>query len=310
VKTIRQILAIARTEFRFSFRRGAVVAVAITIGLLVSTGILVMQLDNLRTSAASLNMTPDEQQKWIANGFTLEEHPLFIKEFLGDMFVSGSILAWLVMLLGPLLLPVASVIAIPADRAYGILELLRTTPITGASYLAGKVLGTLTAVLLTAAAMLAAFFGVINVILYTNLHFGLSWSASLYFIKFSLLDGIPLLAWGTVIGILVGVLFRSRLAAVFPGLVAGAASVYFWVAAFGQPTESLFVDKVEYFLLQNYHSPATEMIARVYGQVFNLFGLTGRIGLGQVVWMYATILAALVTLAILARLWLHWKENF
>ncbi len=66
------------------------------------------------------------------------------------------------MLIALLFLPAATVSAIPADRKFGVLELLRCTPITGTRYLTGKILGVLSAVLLVSAIMLALFFTVLR----------------------------------------------------------------------------------------------------------------------------------------------------
>ncbi len=59
VNSLQQILAIARTEFRFSFRRSAPVVVTVLIGLLVSAGILVAQIAMLPNWITAENMTPD-----------------------------------------------------------------------------------------------------------------------------------------------------------------------------------------------------------------------------------------------------------
>jgi ABC-type transport system involved in multi-copper enzyme maturation permease subunit len=311
--TLRQVLAIARTEFRFAFRRGAPVAVTVVIGLLVGAGLLTQVIGQLPYATyLTTDMTPEQVQRWTANGFTLDEHAVFVREAAGDEMVSGSVLAWYVLLLGLVLLPVATIIAIPADRVFGVAELLHSTPLSGARYLAGKILGTLAAVLLVAASLLVLFLGVTEIVFFSLLHFSLSWNASAYLIKLSLLDGLPLLLWGTAIGILAGVLFRTRRAALFPGLLAGLLSVLFWLRAFGLPMAdgAMLTDRVEYYLLQNYQSAATAMEARLLGQGFNLFGITAPIGFGQVLLMYLAILVVLGTAALIARLWLQWKENF
>ncbi len=313
MNTLRQVSAVARVEFRFCFRRGAPVLVTALIGLLVGAGILVGFIGQLPFSPyLSTNMTPEQTKGWIGNGFTIEEHALFARGAAGDELVGETVLAWYTMLLALLLLPVATISAVPADRVFGLSELLRTTPITGARYLAGKILGMLLAVLLVGAIMLAIFFAVTEIVLFSSLHYGLSWSAGLYLIKLSFMDGLPILVWGTVIGILAGVLFRTRRAALFPGLIAGLFSIFFWLAAFRMPLAPGpgITDKIEYYLLQNYRSEATVLESRLIGQGFNLFGLTTRIGFGQIVLMYMTILAGLAALATLARLWLLWKENF
>jgi hypothetical protein len=313
LKTLRQVLAIARAEFRFSFRRSAPVVVTILIGLLLSAGILVPQIDNLPTWITSINMTPEQLERWTANGFTLQQHLPFLRTALGDVIVANSMLASFLLLLALLLLPAATIPVIPADRKFGVSELLRTAPVTGAHYLAGKVLGVFSAVLLVSAIMLALFFVVIEIVLFSSLHFGLSWSAFVYLIKMSMLDGLPILAWGTITGVLFGVLFRSRRLAVFPGLMIGLLSIFFWESAFRSPATGLSfpaIDRIVYYLLQNYDSPAMEIESRVLGERFNMFGITTHVGLGEIILIYVAILAALALLAVLARLWLQWKENF
>jgi hypothetical protein len=313
MQSFRQIWAIAHMEFRFAFRRSAPVVTTIMIGLLVSAGILVSQIPVIRTWSGLLIMTPEQTAKWIALGFTIQEVPHFVRDFIGDIFVYGSSMAWMLMFLSLLLLPAATISVIPADRIFGISELLRSTPLTGARYLAGKILGALLAVLLVAVIMFVLFFAVTEIILVASLHFFLSWSASLYFIKLSLLGGLPLLACGTTIGVLVGVLFRSRRAAVFPGLIIGLLSIYFWMTTFRSPVRTITfppMDKIEYFLLQNYTSPAQEQVIVHYGVKMDLLGIVSPIGLSQVIPVYLIILLVLGVLAILARLWLQWKENF
>ncbi len=312
MKTVRQILAIARNEFRFAFRRGAPVVTTALIGLLVGAGIVVLILETVPDFSSAVTMAPDAQARWLALGFTLQERGPFIRNALSDLAVFGSILAWLLMFSSLLLLPAATISAVPADRKFGVSELLRSTPLTGARYLAGKVLGMLLAVLLVGVVMLALFLAMANSIIFANLHFGLSGSADLYYIKLSLLDGILFLGWGTAIGVLLGVLFRTRRAAVFPGLIAGLLSIVFWSSAFRSPPTDAglpMADRLEYYLLQNYHSTIQEL-AKSLGQPMTFFSFPTHVGAGQIVLMYGTILAALAVLAILARLWLQWKENF
>jgi hypothetical protein len=310
MKTIRQILAIARTEFRFAFRRGAPVLVTALTGLLVSAGILLLLMDNLPTYASARDFTPEQQERWLAQGFTLEQHARFVANGPADMMVMSTTLGGLVMFMALLLLPVAAISAVPADRVFGVAELLRSTPITGARYLAGKGLGVLAAVFLAGAAMLGLFFAAANIIFLAYLHFGLSWNASRYFLELALLDGGLFLAWGTIVGVLIGVLFRTRRAALFPGLLAGGLSLVFWLAAFRPPaTVTTIADRLQYYLLQNYHSIIAEL-AQTGGFDPGLFGLTRQVGFGQVVLMFLTVLAALAILAVLTRYWLQWKENF
>jgi len=314
MKVVRRILAIACTEFRFGFRRGAPVVVTALIGLLISAGILVGPLANLSMWEAVSVMTPERIQRWTSFGFTIEQHAPFIRDAVGDMFVGSTLLAWLLILLALLFLPIATAVSIPADRQFGVSELLRTTAISGFVYLAGKVLGMFATVLLVAAIMLGLFFAVTEIILFSILHHGLSASASLFFIKLSLLDGLPILIWGTTVGVLVGVFFRTRRAAIFPGFLAGVASLVGWVYAFRTPSQDFFgmTDLAYYYLVQNYHSFAMDLEARLGGGGLDYFGIAGApgVGIGQLALMYLALVAALAVLTSLARLWLQWKENY
>jgi hypothetical protein len=315
VKAVRQVLAIARTEFRFGLRRGAPVVVTALVGLLIGAGILIGPLANLSEWTANFALTPESIQRWTSFGFTLEQHAPFIRDALGDMFVASTLLAWLLVLLALLLLPIASSGSIPADRRFGVSELLRSTPIRGSDYLAGKLLGMLATVFLVSAIMLGLFFTVTDIILFTNFHFGLSAVAGLFFLKLSLLDGLPILIFGTTIGVLVGVFFRTRMAAIFPGFLVGLASLVSWACVFRAPVQGSFIgmtDLVYYYLVQNYHSFALTLESRMGGGGVDYFGITGApvVGIGQLALMYLAVVAFLAVLFTLARLWLQWKENF
>ena len=145
MKTFRQILAIARTEFRFAFRRGAPVAVTALIGLIVSAGILLEPLSNLSQTPKNLNMTPEQVARLATIGLTPGEWAVFVQNMMADMFVASTVMAWLLIFTALLFLPMATSGSIPADRKFGVSEILRSMPITGSTYLAGKVLGMLAA---------------------------------------------------------------------------------------------------------------------------------------------------------------------
>jgi hypothetical protein len=99
------------------------------------------------------------------------------REYIADAGASALAMAWPAfqwLALG--MLPIVTAPTIPADRQYGVDELLRSTPLTGSIYLAGKVLGVIAAMLLTGAAALTlhlvlhfAFIGPINSGLYAEL---------------------------------------------------------------------------------------------------------------------------------------------
>lgn len=313
--TLSQIFAIARTEFRFGFRRGAPVVVTALIGLIVGAGNALGPLSNLSTWAANSIMTPEQIEKWTSFGLTLNQHTPFLRDGFGDMFVVSTMLSWLLIFLALLLLPIATSGSIPADRKFGVSEMLRSTPITGYTYLGGKVLGMVATVLLVGAVMLGLFFAVTEIILFSTLHYGLSLSASLFLIKLSLLDGFPMLVWGTVVGVLAGVFFQTRWTAIFPGILAGIASLVCWAVAFRAPVQGPSIgmtDLAYYYLVQNYNSPSLVLLSRALGQDVNYIRIAGApdVGIGQLALMYLAVVAALVILVSLARLGLHWKENF
>ena len=309
-----KIMAIARTEFRFAFRRGAPVAVTAIIGLIVSAGTLLGPLSNMPQSPMTLSMTPEQVARLATIGLTPGEWVVIVWDLMGDMFVASTVMAWLLIFTALLLLPMATSGSIPADRKFGVSEILRSMPITGFIYLAGKILGMLTAVLLVGALMLALFFTVTEIILFSSLHYGLYANASWFLIKIALMDGLPMLVWGTTIGMLVGIFFRTRRAAIFPGFLAGVVSLVGWAVAFRAPAQGFFgmTDLAYYYLLQNYHSTAQAFMAQHEGQAVDIFGIAGapRVGVGQLALMYLAVIAALVILMALARLWLQWKENF
>jgi hypothetical protein len=299
MKSILQILAIARAEFRFSFRRSAPVIVTALIGLLVSAGMMLTPLVNLPALASKSTLTSDE----------VAAH---LRVAMGDISVFGIGMAGPLMLLALFLLPIATIATIPADRTFGVLELLVSTPLTGLRYLIGKILGVLTAVLTTAAVMLGLFLTLLNTILFGVLHYGLSWNAILFYLEFSLLDGLPLLAWGTVTSVLIGVFFLTRRDAILPGILAGILSIFFWGSVF--KAHSLIIpltDVATYYLLQKYFSAAQAIESSSRGQEINpLWQGTTHIGFGQIALMDLAILAIFLLLGGFARLWLQWKENF
>lgn len=312
MQTIRQVLAIAHTEFRFDFRRGSPVAVTAIIGLLVSAGILVGPLTQLSMWAANSIMTPEKIEKLASFGLTAAEWSIYFRDSFSDIFVASTMLAWFGIFLALLLLPIVASASIPADRQFGVSELLRTTPITGFDYLAGKLLGMLATVILIGAIMLALFFAVTELVLFSSLHYGLSVSASLFLIKLSLLDGLPMLIWGTAVGVLVGVFFRTRRAAIFPGMLAGGASLVGWAYAFRAPAQGFFgmLDLAYYYLLQNYHSSAMTLESRMgFHYMFDLAS-SPSVGIGQLAMMYLALIAMIALIFALTRQWLQWKENF
>lgn len=312
MRSLHQVLAVARMEFRLAFRRSAPVVVTALVGLLFIAGIGVELLSALPALAASRTMTSAQQANWMAAGFTLDQYLPIMKSVTDDMLVIGSTLPWLIIFIALLLLPAATISAVPAERVFGVEELLRSTPLTGGRYLAGKTAGMLLAVFSVWAVMLVLFFALTNLLYWIYFQYGLPWNTSLYLLELGVLDGSLYLAWGTILGVTIGVYFHSRRVAIFPGLIAGGLSIFFWVTAFRPPVSdgSLPVaDRLEYYLLENHYSTMNAVTGR-FGTDLTMFGFTRQVSLSQVVLMVLTLLAGVAILALLARLWLQWKENF
>jgi len=314
MKTLWQIFAVARTEFRFGLRRGGPVVTTILIGLVFGAAILLNPLANLSMAKDDLNQFLQNTtviEKWTAKGYTMD---IFRQQAVGMMAETTVFMvypAWFTLLLTSfLLLPAATAASLPADRSFGVAELLHSTPISGGSYLAGKILGVGLTVALIGLLPLGLFFGVLEWAFLDAFQVWVPMDVVVFFLKFTILDALPILGWGLTIGILAGGVFRSRLAAVFPGLVAGFLSIFFWLAALSVP--SMQLDAAAYYLLQNYHSAALNLIDKATGSTPPpLFGAEAPIiGIGRVIVMYLIIAVTLFILAGLTRLWLKWKENF
>jgi hypothetical protein len=317
MKTLWQIFAVARTEFRFGLRRGGPVVTTVLIGLVFGAAILLNPLANLSMAKDDLNQFLQNKtaiEKWTAKGYTMD---IFRQQAVGMMAETTVLMVspvWFTLLLTSfLLLPAATAASLPADRSFGVAELLHSTPISGGSYLAGKILGVGVTVALIGLIPLGLFFVVLEWAFLDAFQVGIPMDVVVFFLKFALLDGLPILIWGLAIGILAGSVFHSRLAAVFPGLVAGILSIFFWLAAFSSPALPFMqLDVAAYYLLQNYHSVALANFAKVTGfPSLPLFGESAPvIGIGRVILMYLIVTFTLIILSGLVRLWLKWKENF
>jgi hypothetical protein len=314
MKTILQIFAIARTEFRFGLRRGGPVVTTLLIGLTFGAAILLGPLSNMSMAKEELGNILQNQtviQKWTDKGYTVD---IFRQQAVGMMAettVFSVPTAWFTLLLTSfLLLPAATSTSLPADHKFGVADLLHSLPINGVSYLAGKILGTGITVVLIGLVPLGLFFAVLEWAFLDAFQVWVPMDVVAFFLKFSILDGLPILGWGLTIGILAGSAFRSRKAAVIPGLLTGILSIFFWLVAFRAPTMQL--DVAATYLLQNYHSAALDAMAKATGVPFLPLPGEGAplIGIGQVIVMYLIIAVTLLSLAGLARLWLKWKENF
>lgn len=314
MRRLSQIFAIARTEFRFSFRRGSPVAVTALIGLVVGAGIVIMLVSGLVDNPTSytISWNAESVAKLATLGFTVHGFNIFMKDLAADMTTDSLSLTWTLMLLAFFLLPLSTATSIPADRQFGAGELLRSTPITGGSYLAGKILGVLAAVLLTASLTLMMFLVALDVVFHHFYQAGLPGNLFEFYVELTLLDGLPLLVWGTAIGVLTGVAFTTRRKAILPGLAMGLLSILFWGFAYSPVKSFSMVDLASSYVLQNYHSAAAAIELRLYGQAVPLTLNPGEstVSLGQVILMYGSAFLVLLLFATMARLWLKQKENF
>jgi hypothetical protein len=317
MKILRQILAITRTEFRFGLRRGAPVVTSILIGLIFGAAILMTPLDNLPIARDEINQVLQDPQRiarLAQNGLTVDRFRQIVSEGIASITVLSLPLAWVILLTTCFLfLPVVSAISLPADRKFGAAELIHGLPVGGGTYLAGKFLGLLSTVLLAGLIPIAISFAVFEGAYLNALHASLPWAVFWFFIKFALLDGIPLVAWALMLGILAGTPFRTQRAAILPGLMMGILGIFIYLVIFKAPSIPFgALDLNTYYMIQNYHSPALEALVRSTGsEMPPLLGANAPLlGIGRVILMDLVLLASLFTLAGLSRLWLYWKENF
>lgn len=316
MKTLWQIFAIARNEFRFGLRRGAPVVVTALIGLIIGAAILLNPIANLKNSPRYGEFSPEQAEALAEMGITEDVFRSLNRDSIADMAASSTAEGWFFMFLALLFLPIAMAGVIPADRQFGVMELLRSTPVKGTNYLVGKIIGILGIVFFIAIFPFLLFLVVLEGILLSVYQSGIPIYLIGFYIKLAFLDGIPLLACGAIIGILTGTAFRSRRAALFPGLLAGMAGLFVWIRLFQVP--GIFansIDKAAGFVFQGYQSISQASWVKLLGPEAYPFDLSllgadaPRVSIGQVLTMYAVILAILTGLAALARLYLHKKEN-
>lgn len=263
---LAQIGAIARTEIRFGLRRGL-----LPMGPLLACGMLTA----LTLYVAYLRPLPPEV---VAAGVRLSS--------LGA--------GWPVFtLVAPFVLPIVATLVIPDDRESRADTWLRSLPIDGWTYLAGKLGGTLTVV---GAVTLAGF--AIHLLLYRLFVGRIDLAADLELIA---LCGLPFALWLTAFSVLIGAWFRTRRAAILVGVAVGLFSQGFW--GFGLPalTHGPGVDFRSYtgnliadFILQR-HQLAPAWATPVSST--------------DVVIAATAVLVVLLIAAVAARARLLWKEN-
>jgi hypothetical protein len=297
MKPFRQILAIARTEFRFGFRRGGPVAVVALIGLSVSAGIVFMtvsmgsMIKEYSQAYERLRHDPVFLEQLSAQGLTFEKAvpspSKMLENTLGGSLAGG----WLPFpLLAFILIPMLAAPTLPADHAVGVAELMRSTPISGGTYLAGKVLGVIASVLLTAAAGMLLY-STVTVVIYGIFPF------TKLALELTLLDGLPVIVGVSGLGVLIGTPMRRRSSASLIGMVSGVLSLILWMLPSKPWTDAgLPFDLAAYSVFQR-----------------NLMGMgegTPAIATSAIVTMYVYAIIVLALIAVLARLWLRRKENF
>lgn len=293
MKTIRQILVIAWTEFRFGFRRVGPVAVMALIGLSVSAGIIIMAASMYLTNKEysqtyeRLRHDPALRESLAAKGVTFESLPLPSKMM--EITLDGGLAdGWMPFpLLAFILLPMVAAPTLPADHQFGVAELIRSTPISGSIYLAGKVLGVITNALLTAVAGLLLY-SAVTLVMYRI--FPLTKTV----LELTLLDGLPVVVGISTLGVLIGTPLRRRNSAILVGLVSGVLSLVVWML----PSKEIgyIFDLAAYSVFQRNYLGMGEGFPPIASSA--------------IVTMYGSAFIVLTLVAVLARLWLKWKENF
>ncbi len=290
MNTLRQVFAIARTEFRFGLRRGGPVVPLALIGLVLNISIWMI------TSAQVSNFKADMQYNFYGDAARLQRvqalgiHIPTIADQADFINTDGLMGSWTFSyILSQLLLVAAVAPAVPADRQFGVLELLRSLPLGGGRYLAGKVLGVLAAASLVSAVFLLVYLA-ISWILVGAIAYKLV-------ALLVLLDGLPLLVAGITLGVFVGAPLGRRTPAAACGFVAGVLGLGGLILA----------SKDNPYVGGGFLSPAAAYVLRLADT-----SSTPRppVSAGEVMLYYGVTLSALALLAGLARLWLRWKENF
>jgi ABC-type transport system involved in multi-copper enzyme maturation permease subunit len=191
MQTMHKILAVARIEFRLGLRRGLPIVGMVLISGMVSLFIFWQTLANVSTA------------------FPLSAN------------TSSLVRGWTIFtILAPIILPIVTILAVPSDRDFGVFPWLFSQPLDGAVYLVGKVLGTF--------ALLVAIW-----LACTAVHMLAYWIVigpfnPLADLLLMAVSGLPILLWGTGVGVSVGALIRSRRPAILIGVLVGFASAYAW----------------------------------------------------------------------------------
>ncbi len=318
MKTFQQIFAIARTEFRFGLRRGAPVVVTAMIGLILAAGILMNTGNNVSMADPHMQQyTPEQKARLAKNGITAEVYRSLSQSEFADLTAMDTMEPWVFIYLALLFLPIATAGSIPADRQFGVLELLRSMPINGSIYLAGKILGAIGIVVFIACFPFLLFLAVLEVSMLKSIGFGVPMGLVSFYFKLSAMDSLPALACGAALGVLAGVAFQTRRRAILPGIITGCLGLFAWLSAFRFPISSQNnYDMAAYRVFQTYQSIFQSLWLRNLKRTLSSydFSLVGTnapmVRVARIFIMYLIILAVLAGLFGLARQWLKWKENF
>ena len=290
MKPLPQFLAIARAEFRFGLRRGGPVVPTVLIGLVLDIGILLatlMQVNDFKAAVQyNFYSNPAELQKIQQAGIALPS----LADDADSINFEGLFAAWSYFYILSFLLIVSAVApAIPADRQYGVMELLRSLPVDAGPYLAGKVLGALAAAV-TVAVMPLLVYCAIPLLLVGSIPFTL-------IVRLSLLDGLPVLIATITLGVLTGVPFGRRILAAGAGLLSGILGLAAIVLS----------SRENPYMGGGFLTPAAAYVLRIT----DTSGMPlPRVSGSELLIFYGGMGAALILLAGLARSWFHWKENF
>lgn len=254
-----QLAAVALTELRFGLRRGWPVVGTGIVLLVISAGTLYLAYTNAQGAP---------------------------RDLIAQESAYSLVMVWMSfpsLALG--VLPIVTAPAVPSDRQLGVSELLRSTPLTGGIYLAGKVLGTAAAVLLT---------GVIGLIAHLVIHRIVvgAFDAGLY-LELALWGGLPLLAWASAIGVLAACGAQTRKAAILIGVLVGLLCLLTQNTGFASASD---------WVLSQHGMQA-------YWPDISVAGNSGK-PFWQAMWPLLLLLIELLVIGALARLWLWQKENF
>ena len=316
MRTFLQIFAIARTEFRFGLRRGAPVVVTALIGLILGAALLLDPISNLPYENPSLDQFPPEKvQAFTQHGITEEVFRSLERDGFADLSAGSAESAWFFIFISLLFLPVAAIGAIPADRSFGAWELIRSLPVRGFTYLAGKILGLCFTVVFIGLFPLLLFLAILEGLLLVKFQLGIPWGLLKFYLELAIFDGIPIMFFSVAAGALAGVVFHSRRAAILPGFGVGLLCFLFWTKAFKPPPFSYFqFDLAAYRIFQGYSSLNAAAWARISPDLplldMSLLGADAPfVGISSVLLMYLIILIVLVVVIFLANLWLKRKEG-